>query len=101
MEKKDKNFEIALSKIRRLRLIVSLLFGTLFLIFVVGIVFKIPGMYLTFLIMGWVVIMMPFVAITGLSTCPKCHGNFFGVFFQIDKNKCVHCGLSIHGNKKN
>lgn len=48
MKKEDKDIEIALSKIRRLRLIASLLFAALLVISFVSIIIEIPEMYKTF-----------------------------------------------------
>lgn len=101
MNKKDQSIENALGTIRRRRLTVLSSFVSLFAIFFICRFFDFPEVYIFFIIAGGVLVMIPLIAHTGLSTCPKCNRNYFGGFYKIDKNKCENCGLSLNDINKN
>ena len=56
----------------------------------------VPKYATLFVFGGGILILIPYIALVSVSTCPKCNNNYFGGFPpRFDRSKCAYCGLEL------
>jgi len=92
----DKEIEEGLELIKKRRRNLYLAFLVVFALAFLLEVIKAPGFIGFFVVAAGVLVLFPMLRWLSLSTCPKCHGNYFGIIARINKTKCSSCGLELN-----
>lgn len=92
----DQQLKNGLNAIIKRRRNLHIGFAIVFIAVIVLKYFEAPNFIAFLIIAAGIIVLFPMFRCLSLSTCPRCHNNYYGVIANINKTKCSSYGLELN-----